>query len=119
MHVDANWDKVCDGAHDPKLAGQVEWIRFVKEVNKILIYKNNFDITSDLDSSTLGGFGSPTQLGRDLHDSDGNHWPGFECYPDWIIFTNPKTNKARIELHNKDLIESATRAYDEVQKSYE
>lgn len=120
--VDGKWEKICGRDHSPKLAGKVEWMRFIHSVNEIILSQlfeqDNIRPTEDIEFSEVGGFGEPRQLGRDMHSGDGNHWPACEIYPDWIVFLDNKYCVAYIELHNEDLIWVAEKAYNEVQASY-
>jgi hypothetical protein len=116
LHTEGNWEKICTLDH-PELADKVGWMRFIHAVNRIL--KDTFDPwNEDIDSSTIGGFGSPKQLAQEMHDSEGKHWPGIEIYPDWIVYLSSKDREAKIELHNEDLIWIAEKAYNEVQAEY-
>jgi len=116
--LDGDWDTICNGDDHPAfLIGQVEWMRFIHAVNKIIREQNNIR-TNDADLSEVGGFGSPTLLGRDMHSEDGTHWPAFEIYPDWIVFVDNEIGVVYIELHNEDLCWIADKAYDEVQAEY-
>ena len=105
--LDGDWDTVCNGNHNPTLTGQVEWMRFIREVNKIIRQEYN-DVRSDnTDLSEIHGFGAPTKL--EMH---------IERYPDWTVYFDG-VEEATIELHNEDLIWIAEEAYNEVQASYE
>jgi hypothetical protein len=119
-HVEGKWDQICNGKHDPRRGGQVEWMRFIHAVNGFLIVRKNLDNNEDLDMSKFGGFGSPDMLGAALHDNvDHKHWSGYEAYPDYTIFVDVMTRFAFIECYNEELIETCKEAYAYVQKQYD
>jgi len=117
--LDGDWNTICkDDDHIPQLAGQVEWMRFIHAVNRIIREQNNIPDIAMPELSEIGGFGSPSQLASNMHSGDGTHWPACEVYPDWLVFLDNKYGVAYIELHNEDLIWIADKAYDEVQAEY-
>jgi hypothetical protein len=120
-HLEGDWETVCNGGHNPRLSGKVEWMRFIHAVNRI-IHEHNAAIDfndENMDISLFGGFGGPLQLGTGAHDSEGKHWPAFELYRDWVVFIDNANSEAKIELHNEDNFWIAEKAFDMVQAEYE
>ena len=109
------WGTFDNSPRDPNHFVRVEWIQFIYSVNRLVREQNNIRAEMDTDLSELGGFGSPTLLGKDLHDQvDNKIWSGFEIYPDWNVYLDHGRKEAFIECHSRYMEDIAIRAFAEL-----
>lgn len=113
------WGTFDNSPRDPNHFVQVDWMQFIYGVNK-LIRKSHLEagvdiLQEDVDMSTLGGFGSPCVLGRNIYDCVHNKlWAGYEEYLSFTVYTDNGRREAFIECYDREVEEIASRVFGEL-----
>jgi len=120
-------DRLCTDEHDPKLTGQVEWLRFVHEFGtaaKAAAIANPF--APDLSTPEEGIFHLLSEQGQATSDGritfteaylreKGSNW-GME--PVFRVFLANADGWARIECYDHELVGLCEQALGAVERSY-
>ena len=107
------WGIFDNSPRDPNNFVQVDWMKFICGVNRLL--KTEWHPEEGTDYSYIGGFGSPSLLGRNIYDCVHKKlWAGFEKYPSFTVYTDNGRKEAFIECYDREMEEIASRVFGEL-----
>ena len=110
----------CTMDHDPKLAGTVEWLRFIREFGHVIPAANPFTSEDGRHFLLNEVDGHPTSDGRHTYCETylfkkGDSW-GLD--PRFRVFLDNEAGWARIECYDEDIVGACEQALMLVERSY-